>query len=311
MSAQTETVLDPGLEIGDDVPDEDGAIVDDPGAAQPDPDAKPKEGAADLSALTEDQIKALPPDAQAVVRNLQADYTRKTQSLAEQRKALDNQTAYASLAQEVQQVMDEDGPAAAADYLREAANQIAGDTRTAGDRPTDQAAGQTPDAVLQQVAQAAYEISTSPDAAPNEQALARGMMTLLQVNAALAQEVTQTKQSAESGLRQFANNEIRTTLSTLHEGNYKALEPDVSSFAKTVLQTARQEGITNLQSAAKLAYADKAIEQARTQSARREALKEGLPDADVGAGAPPNTQGPAKTVEEGFRRVMQRRKAQR
>ena len=305
MSEQTSNLADDALEIGTDVPGE-GDTADDSGAVRQAQDAQPTDDAVDLSTLTEAQIKALSPEVQKFVRNVQADYTRKTQGVAAERRALEGRAAYASLAEEVQQRLDEEGPEAAASFLREAADELAVDKRSA----RQDSATSGPD-ILQQVAQGAMEILQSSDAAPNEQALARGMLTLLQVNAGLAEEVRSTKQEAQSGLRQFANQEIERTITTLHNGEYKALEADVSKFAETVLQTARREGLTNLTAAAKLAYADKQIEQARGQAQKRAGLKALLPDGDTTGGQGPSTQGDPKTVEEAFARAKARQSARR
>ena len=302
MSAQADVVTDADLGIGPQADD-----LKEPPLGTGEPNATKDTGSKDdLASMTEEEIGVLPPEAQARVRNLMADYTRKTQTLAEQRREFEGKAAYLDLAEQVKDVFDQEGPEAAAAFLNETATELRGGRRESA---TDRG-GQPPTAdPLQQMAQTAYEMSISPEAAPNEQELARGFLTLLQINAGVARELQETKSAASSGLRVAAEREIDQTLTSLFAADYKGMENDFDAFSRRVLSTAQREGVTNIATAAKLAYHDALIQRAQGQARQRTADKGTLPDAEGGGGSiPPTVTAPA-TVEEAARRAVQRVRA--
>ena len=303
-----DTGSDDGLPIGDDLPEgfgDDGKPVVD-GQAAPDGQEAPEPPApVTLESLTDEQIAQLPAASQKLARDLKADYTRKTQQLADDRRKLEEGGAYVDMAKEVERTFNEDGPAAARRLLTEMADQIApaaADGSQGSPPPAPQGQGQ-----IQQMYNEALAILQSPDAAPNEQVLARQVMGQLQMMAQMAGVIDQMKTASDQTSRAFANTEIDTTLHSLHSSaEYQGIEGDFDRFADTVLQTAKREGIPNLKTAAKLAYADERVKRAETVAARRTQQKGQLPDGDVTPTAAPTYREPAKTTEECFARAKAR-----
>lgn len=291
----------------------DGAIDDlgtGTGNGDPDPTVTPQDGPdaaptppPDLANLTDEQLANLPPEAQQRVREFQADYTRKTTALAEERKQLEERLGYVSWADEVQRTLEERGPEAAATLLDEMRRELVPSQRPAVD--TRQASPGQPDPFTQTY-QGAVEVLQSPDSTPYERQLAQANVQLYEVMGSMAQRLDQMEQQSQSTLRQFANNEITQTITTLHGADYKALEPDIDRFADTVLRAAKREGITNLTTAAKLAYHDTLVERARTTAASRAAVKSRLPDGEQVGSPGVSSRGEPKTVEEALARAKAR-----
>lgn len=298
--------LDIGVDVGDGDPppaDPDKSEGDPPPADGKKQD-KGKDDQIDLATLTPEQIAKLPPDLQQFVKGVQGDYTRKTQELAEKTRALEGRSTSLDVAEQIQETLDTQGPEAAADLLREAAQQLDGKTGTQGRRGAPDGQDGDGGGPLQQIWDEATAIVADPDATPHERKLGTLLQTVLQIQAQSAVEVREAKDSARSGLRQAANREIHQTLTTLYGSDeYKGMADTLEGFAEAVLTTAKREGLESLETAAKLAYHDQIVENARGTAKKRAQDLAEVPDALQARGKVSLGSGEAKDFGDAFRRA--------
>ncbi len=260
-----------------------------------------------LEALTEEQIAALPPDAQKLARELRADYTKKTQKLAGDRKALDKRAAAVTWAEEVARMYDEEGPEAAAALLRAAADEWHPDSRgqgpgAGGQRTSRSAAGggvsEQDQRILEIMGFTIEQVMEIEESGtPNERLLLRS-----QVRQAVRQLETDDR-SRKVG-EQSTRAELTQTLTSLHEGEYKGLAEDYDAFETAVLQAAMELQTTNLKAAAKHAFHEQLVERRVQAKLREERRKANLPDAEVSAGS-----GQSSTKPKDFKDAFARAKA--
>lgn len=273
---------------------------DDPGDPGVSPDPAPGAKNQDTpSPLSDSEIeKITDPAEKARAKAFQADYTRKTQEVAEQRKALEAERETYKWAADIDRIAREEGPAAAGKALAAVANELMGDTkpdatdRGANAQPTVQPGQQLDSAALNEL----YETGSD-----RERLILQVLAGVAANQQFLLKELNSAKEVLQSTSQSQSKREIDAKLTGLH-ATYKQYEPDFGKYQAAVVNYAVEHGIESLEDAAKLVYHDQIVESARRGEVRR--LKSDLPNADEDTTVTVRgTSGPAKDVDEAFLRA--------